>query len=295
MKHFGSTLAIFLGILLLLAAIGEIGQSLKIGQANPQSHLSQLGITLILGGFAYRSSKVRRLNLTNERGIRILFEIIEIGVILFLLFGAGQGYFWKTLAEDPVWPSIGIITVLAWVISNVLPRSPKSENEYGRGLNQRKEAQLREKVVPEVYSSKPQSERRENAQKIEMLVKSTEFMKKLPTNPSSPEQDKIYEAAAIEFDGPTRNVGMYTRHLVNQAGEEKLARLSYIAERVIQLSEENLIVKNDLSDITLGDLATFMNYKGFEIYKHGDDYFRVGNNVFNSLLDAENFIEWDKK
>jgi hypothetical protein len=295
MKHFGSTLVIFLGILSLLGAIGEIGQSLKIGQTSPQSHLSQLGITLILGGFAYHSSKVRRLNWTNEHGARLIFEILEIGAILFLLFGAGQGYFWNTLYNDPVWPLTGIVTVVAWVISNFLPRTPKSENEHARAPNQRKAAQQREKIVPEVYASKAQIERGETKQMIETVAKSPDFMEKSPQNPSSPEQDKFYEIAAFEFDGPTRNLGMYTRHLVNKVGDEKLARLSYIAERVIQLSEESFTPRNELSDLTLDNWTTSMNYKGFEIYKHGNDYFRVGKNVFNSLHDVKNFIDFDKQ
>ncbi len=108
---------------------------------------------------------------------------------------------------------------------------------------------------------------------------------------SSPEEDLIYEAAAIEFDGPTRNVGMYTRHLVNHAGDEKLARLSYIAEYVIKNSQESLTINKYKSDTYLKKSTTPMNYKGFKIHKHGDNYFRVGTNVFHSLPDAQNFID----
>ncbi len=135
MKHLGSSVAIIFGIFSFAAGVSITLRHIQEGYTGPDSHLDVLGITLILGGLAYRSSKVRRLDRSNEHVIRIVFELIEIGAILFLLFGAGRGYFWKTLLEDPIWPLTGIVTVLAWVISNLLPKireEPRSQKKLNK-------------------------------------------------------------------------------------------------------------------------------------------------------------------
>ena len=132
MKHLGSSVAICFGILSFLAGISITVRHVQEGYAGSGVANTNLGIILILGGLAYRSSKVRRLDWSNEHFIRIVFEIIAIGVILFLLFGAGQGYLKNQMFNDPVWPLTGIVTVLAWVISNLLPKTREDSGSQNK-------------------------------------------------------------------------------------------------------------------------------------------------------------------
>jgi len=122
MKHLGSSIAITFGILSFVAGINITLRHVQEGYAGSGVANTNIGIILILGGLAYRSSKVRRMNWSNYHVIRIVFEIIEIGVILFILFGAGQDYFNNQIINDPVWPLTGIFAILAWLISNLLPK-----------------------------------------------------------------------------------------------------------------------------------------------------------------------------
>lgn len=193
MQHLGSSITIALGIIVMSVGAGNL-RIAETGFSEQSMTILNGGITLLVGGLAYRSSKVRRLNLQAEGFIRGFLEFSAMALILFLLFGAGAAFFKKQLAEDPFWPITSFVVIAAWVISCFMPRGQISSQSSR---------------IPHNDFSR----------------ESTKF------------PDKFFEAAAMDFDGPTRNVGMYTRHLIHHAGDEKLARLSYITERMEQISK----------------------------------------------------------
>lgn len=116
--HTGSSISILFGFMFLLAGISTVS-------TNPSAnsiHMTNLGITLIVGGSIYRSSKNRRHDWGNLHIGKIILEILGVATILFLLLGAGVSYFKNTLYNDPVWPITALITVFAWLVSNMMPK-----------------------------------------------------------------------------------------------------------------------------------------------------------------------------
>lgn len=116
MNNIGSSAAIVVGVLSLAAGIGNVERS-----PNDVARMVNLGIYLILGGLAFRSSKYRRTHEKAARLVRIVLEILATSVIAFLVFGVGKEQFYRELFEDPIIPMVGMLSILFWAISCILP------------------------------------------------------------------------------------------------------------------------------------------------------------------------------
>lgn len=93
LKFLGSTVALILGILSLLGAIGQIaGGNIN---ANPLT-----GLVIILGALAYKSLKKRRFGIVKSTRTRKFFEVLTLILVLGLV--VLQKDFKMQLANDPV-------------------------------------------------------------------------------------------------------------------------------------------------------------------------------------------------
>ncbi len=117
MNNTGSTIAITIGIISFCGAVANYAKS-PDGNVGPIN----LGLYLVLGGLAFRSSKHRRINKESARSVRILIELLLISAVAFLVFGGGREFFYKELAEEPVPVLVGIGSIVFWVVSCFLPR-----------------------------------------------------------------------------------------------------------------------------------------------------------------------------
>ena len=91
-KFHGSTLAIILGVLQFLGAVGRIGNGDT--SADPQT-----GLVIILGALAYKSIKKRAIGLRNDSLLRKSIEVFFLGFAGFLI--AGQNDFMNLIEEKP--------------------------------------------------------------------------------------------------------------------------------------------------------------------------------------------------
>lgn len=108
-KHIGSTIAVTFGLLAVLA-----------GLANPQQAGSALimGVVVLLGGFAYRSSKKRNLGEHSNTKTRIFCELLAIVVACFVVLA--QNNFKQLAINDPL-PNViaPLWVVIAYIVISV--------------------------------------------------------------------------------------------------------------------------------------------------------------------------------
>lgn len=93
LKFLGSTIALILGVLSFLGAIGQIGSGNV--NANPIR-----GVVIILGALAYKSLKKRKLGIVKSTRTRQFLETLALILILGLI--VLQKDFKTQLANDPV-------------------------------------------------------------------------------------------------------------------------------------------------------------------------------------------------
>jgi hypothetical protein len=126
-NNIGSSVSIFIGILFL--AGGLANHLLLVVEPDRFSHFSSasfstvdLGVYLVLGGLAFRSSKTRRHNAESANLIRIILELEAIAIILFLLFHEGTPALSGQLVEGLLVQLVGIGALVFWIVSCLLPK-----------------------------------------------------------------------------------------------------------------------------------------------------------------------------
>ena len=94
-QFFGSTIALGLGVVLILGRIPRISQ----GEPNALSHLIA-GVVMVLGALAYKSAKKRHLGFAKTSPLRYAIETVCLmGILLAVL---GQKNVNDLMYEDPV-------------------------------------------------------------------------------------------------------------------------------------------------------------------------------------------------
>jgi uncharacterized membrane protein HdeD (DUF308 family) len=117
-RHLGSTLALIIGGLALVAGLATLGaNSFKLGSSMPQA-----GVVMILGALAYRSAKKRRAGEAKSTFARQFLEIASLVLICLVILM--QNNLKYLIATDPV-PNavIPIWAILAYLAIVIMPKS----------------------------------------------------------------------------------------------------------------------------------------------------------------------------
>jgi uncharacterized membrane protein HdeD (DUF308 family) len=117
-RHLGSTLALIIGGLALVAGLATLGaNSFELGSSMPQA-----GVVMILGALAYRSAKKRRAGEAKSTFARQFLEIASLVLICLVILM--QNNLKYLIATDPV-PNavIPIWAILAYLAIVIMPKS----------------------------------------------------------------------------------------------------------------------------------------------------------------------------
>jgi len=124
-RHLGSTIAMVFGVLMTISGLVAVN-------GKPNILDMTTGVSLILGGIAYRSAKQRHLGNASANAARIVFfEILPVLGISYFLFG--QNDFKNGLAHEPVQELIMVLAGIPYLLmafrSSEAKSSPTSASE----------------------------------------------------------------------------------------------------------------------------------------------------------------------
>jgi len=113
-RHFGSSVAIFIGIILSFTGLVQLAAELNEGR--PVTNGPENGIAIVLGAIAYRSAKKRYLKEKENNVARlIVLEIVPVGIIIVSILLLND--FKYQLATNPfpiVFRTLTIVPYLFW-------------------------------------------------------------------------------------------------------------------------------------------------------------------------------------
>jgi GYF domain 2 len=120
-RHLGSTLALIIGGLALVAGLARVVATLGATSFEPGSSMPQAGVVIILGALAYRSAKKRRTGEAKSTFTRQFLEIASLVLICLVILM--QNNLKYLIATDPV-PNavIPIWAILAYLAIVVMPK-----------------------------------------------------------------------------------------------------------------------------------------------------------------------------
>ena len=111
-KHIGSTLAIIFGILLFLTSFSPDNTT----ETSPVNlDYLHAGLITIIGAFAYRSAKKRKLSTVESSTPRKVFEIIGVFIILYLTL-ANNNLLYHMATEPVTAMFIPLWAIIAYIV-----------------------------------------------------------------------------------------------------------------------------------------------------------------------------------
>jgi hypothetical protein len=107
MKNIFNTIFIILGFLIVFSAFGP-------STSNP-GNTFLTGVTTIIGAFAYKSAKLRKIKEVPDTKIRLGFELFGILVIFLLIALSSRHHLKELIANDPIHFVIPVIAIIAYI------------------------------------------------------------------------------------------------------------------------------------------------------------------------------------